>query len=115
MIKSPQGPYGEYTPFISKGWQFPILLSHRLTDSRLSPYFSVGAILAKSKTFTECPITTEGVVGIGLNYRINSGLAILVEPTASYSFCRPANDSFYTYSQYRSYSFGIQTQLIWYF
>ncbi|WP_080055700.1 hypothetical protein [Spirosoma aerolatum] len=114
-IKSPQGPYGEYTPFISKGWLFPILVNHRLTDSRLSPYFSVGAILAKSKTFTERPITTDGVVGIGINYRINSGLSILLQPTASYSFYRPASDAFYTFSQYTSYSFGLQTQLIWHF
>lgn len=114
-IESPSGPYGEYTPFISKGWQMPILMNHRLTDSRLSPYFSVGAILAKSKTFTERPITTDGVIGIGLDYRINSGVSILIQPTASYSFYRPASDAFYTFSQYTSYSFGVQTHLIWHF
>lgn len=114
-IKSPQGPYGESTPFTSEGWQLPVLVNYRLTSQRLSPYFSTGVIFAKSKTFTGRPITTDGVIGVGLNYRIDSGLSLLLQPTFSYSFYRPASDGFTTYSNYSSNSLGIQTQFIWYF
>lgn len=114
-MKSPQGPYGEPTPFTSKGWQLPILVSYRLTNRRLSPYFSTGVIFTKSNTFTGRPITTDGVVGVGLNYRIDSGLSLLLQPTASYSFYRPANDAFYQFTNYNSNSLGVQTQLIWHF
>lgn len=114
-VKSPQGPYGDTTPFTSKGWQLPVLVNYRLTSHRLSPYFSGGAIFAKSKTFTGRPITTDGVVGVGLNYRIDSGLSVLLQPTASYSFYRPANDAIIAFTQYNSYSLGLQTQLIWHF
>ena len=113
-IKSPQGPYGESTA-ISEGWQLPILVSYRLTDHRLSPYFSTGALFTRSKTFTGRPITTDGVIGAGLNYQIDSGLSLLLQPTASYSFYKPANDAFYQFTHYDSYNFGVQTQLIWRF
>ena len=113
--KSPQGPYGDFAPFISKGWQLPLLVNYRLTDRRLSPYFSTGVIFARSSTFTGRPITTDGVVGVGLIYRLDAGLSLLVQPTASYSFYRPASDAVYTLTQYSSYSLGLQTQLIWSF
>lgn len=38
-IQSPQGSYGESTPFTSEGWQVPVLVSYRLTSHRLSPIF----------------------------------------------------------------------------
>ena len=114
-IKSPQGPYGDFVPLISKGWQLPLLVNYRLTQRRLSPYFSTGAIFARSNTFTGRPITTDGVVGIGFSYRLDAGLSMLVQPIASYSFYRPANDAVYNYTQYSSYSLGLQTQLIWSF
>ena len=114
-IKSPQGPYGETSPFTTKGWQLPVLVSYRLTDHRLSPYFSAGATFTKSNTYTARPITTDGVVGVGLHYRFDSGLSLLLQPTASYSFYRPASDAYYTFTQYSSYSLGLQTQLIWRF
>jgi hypothetical protein len=114
-IKSPQGPYGESEPFTSEGWQLPILVSYRLTDRRLSPYFSTGAIFTKSQTFTGRPLTTDGVIGIGLNYRVDSRLSILLQPTASYSFYRPASNASFSFTKYNSYSLGLQTQLIWNF
>lgn len=114
-IKSPRGPYGEPTPFTSQGRQLSALVSYRSTGHRLSPYFSAGAIFTQSKTFTERPITTDGVVGVGLNYRIDSGLSLLLQPTASYSFYRPASDAFYQVANYSAHSLGVQTQLIWRF
>ncbi|WP_461102792.1 outer membrane beta-barrel protein [Spirosoma koreense] len=114
-IKTPQSPYNESTSFTSKGWQLPVMINYRLTEHRLSPYFSAGAIFSKSTTFTERPLTTDGVVGVGIIYRINSDLLLLLQPTASYSFYRPASDDFYSFTRYSSYSLGIQTQLIWYF
>lgn len=113
--KNLPGPYGDFAPFISKGWQLPLLVNYRLTDRRLSPYVSTGAIFARSNTFTERPITTDGVVGVGLNYRLDAGSSVLVQPTASYSFYRPASDAVYTLTHYSSYSLGLQTQLIWSF
>ncbi|AUD04095.1 porin family protein [Spirosoma pollinicola] len=113
--KSPLGPYGELAPFISKGWQLPLLVNFRLTDRRLSPYFSTGIIFARSNTFTARPVTTDGIVGVGLIYRFDAGLSLLVQPTASYGFYRPSSDAVYTLTQYSSYSLGLQTQLIWSF
>ncbi len=113
--KSPQGPYGESEPFPSEGWQFPVLVNHRLTDRRLSPYFSLGATLTKSKTFTEAPIKTDGVVGVGLNYRFVPGFSLIVQPTASYSFTKPVSDAFYRVTNYSSHGLGLQTQLIYQF
>lgn len=114
-IQSPRGPYGKPTPFTSQGRQLSALVNYRSTGHRLSPYLSAGAIFTQSKTFTERPITTDGVVGIGLNYRIDSGLSLLLQPTASYSFYRPASDAFYQVANYSAYSLGVQTQLIWRF
>ena len=114
-LKTPQSPYGESTPFTSKGWQVPVMVSYRLTDHRLSPYFSTGAVFTKSNTFTGRPLTTDGVVGVGLNYKFHSGLSLLLQPTASYSFYRPASDALISFTKYSSYSLGIQTQLIWHF
>ena len=113
--RSLAGPYGDFAPFISKGWQLPLLVNYRLTDRRLSPYFSTGALFSRSNTFTGRPITTDGVVGVGLVYRLDEGLSLLLQPSASYSFYRPAGDAVYTLIQYSSYSLGIQTQLIWRF
>ncbi len=112
---NPTSPYGKSIPFTSEGGQLPVLVSYRLTNRRLSPYFSAGAIFAKSETFTEAPIKTDGVVGVGLNYRFDSGLSLLVQPTASYSFTKPVSDAFFQFTKYSSYSVGLQTQLVWYF
>lgn len=114
-IKRPQSPYGESEPFTSKGGQLPVLVSYQLTNRRLSPYFSAGVILAKSKTFTKAPLKTDGVVGVGLQYRLDSGLSLLLQPTASYAFKRPVSDAFFQFTNYTSYSLGLQTQLIWRF
>ena len=113
--KSPQGPYGESEPFTSEGGQLPVLVSYRLTNRRLSPYFSAGAVFAKSKTFTEAPLKTDGVVGVGLSYRFHPGLSMLLQPTASYSFSRLVDDAFFKFTDYRSYSIGVQAQLIGHF
>lgn len=114
-LTKPKGPYGNFTPFTDESWQLPILVSYRLSDKRLAPYFSTGTIFARNRTFTERPITTDWVVGVGLNYRINSTLSLLFQPTASYSFYRPTDDAFYTFTNYKSYGLGIRTQVIWYF
>lgn len=114
-IQIPRQPYGDSGPFISKGIQVPVLISYRLTDKRLSPYFSAGALFTKSKTFTEAPIKADGIIGIGLTYRFDPGVSLLLQPTAGYPLTRPASDAFYRVDNYSSYSFGIQTQLIWRF
>lgn len=114
-IQSPQGPYGEFSSFTSKGVRLPVIVSYRLTTHRLSPYFSTGAFFTKSITFTEASINTDGMIGIGLDYRLDSALSLLIQPTASYSFTQPVNNTVYRFTNYSSYSLGIQTQLIWHF
>lgn len=115
QIKNPQAPSGESFSFTTEGGQVPILVNYRLTDRRLSPYFSTGVLFAKSKTFTDDNLWTEGMVGAGVDYRFQSGLSLLLQPTASYSFYKPAINSASQTINYRSYSFGAQTQLIWRF
>lgn len=114
-MKTPQSPYGESATFTTKGVQVPVLLSYRLTDHRLSPYFSAGALFIKSITFTNALVKTEGLVGAGLDYRFRSGLSLLVQPTASYGIFQPVRAAFPDYENYRSYSLGVQTQLILHF
>ncbi|RZK42364.1 MAG: hypothetical protein EOO61_05465 [Hymenobacter sp.] len=114
-IQSPQGPFGELPSFTSKGVRIPLLISYRLTDNRLSPYVSGGAVFTKNNTYTEDAIKTDGLIGVGLDYRFNSALSLLLQPTASYSFSPPINSSVYHLTNYRSYALGIQTQLIWHF
>ncbi len=114
-IKTPQGPYSESATFTSKGVQVPVVMSYRLNDHRLSPYFSAGALFSKSITFTGALVKTDGLIGVGLDYRLHSGLSLLFQPTASYAIFQPVPDAFPRYVNYRSYSLGIQTQLIWRF
>ncbi|GAB3902025.1 outer membrane beta-barrel protein [Spirosoma agri] len=102
-------------PFSSSGWQVPILLNYRLTAYRVSPYFSAGALFAKSKTFTEAPVRTDAVIGVGVDYQFTSSLSLLIQPMASHSFERPVDEATFQYSNYRSYSLGVQTQLVWHF
>ena len=90
-------------------------MSYRLNDHRVSPYFSAGALFTKSITFTEALVKTDGMIGAGLDYRIDSGLSLLFQPTASYGIFQPVSDDFPRYVNYRSYSLGVQTQLIWHF
>jgi hypothetical protein len=114
-IQNPQGPYGEFASFTSKGMRIPVQVGYRLTSHRLSPYFTAGAFFTKSITFNEAPIATDGVVGVGLDYRFNSALSLLLQPTGSYSFSSPTNNTFYQFTNYSSYNLGLQTQLIWHF
>lgn len=102
-------------PFLSKAFQLPALVNYRLTTQRLSPYFSAGGFLVKSTTFNEAPIKINGVVGVGLAYRIDSGLSLLLQPTASYQFYKPTDEPVIQYSKYNSYSLGIQAQLSYHF
>lgn len=94
--------------------QLPVLVNYRLTARRLSPYFSAGAFLYKSKTPKE-PIKVNGILGVGLDYRLNSGLSLLIQPKASYLFFRPAKDALPEITNFVSYNLGIQAQLIWHF
>lgn len=103
-IKSPQSPYGESKPFTTSGVRLPVLVSYRLTNHRLSPYFSAGATFTNNTTFTEAPINTNGVVGVGLIYRFDPGVSLVLQPTASYSLTGPVNDAFYQTRNYTSYS-----------
>lgn len=114
-IRNPQSSYGKSAPFTTEGMRLPVFVSYRLTSHRLSFYFSGGPTFTNNRTFSKAPINVEGVVGIGLDYRFDSGLSLLVQPTASYSLTRPVNDAFYRTTDYTSYNLGIQTQVVWRF
>lgn len=114
-IQSPQNPYGEFSSFTSKGVRIPVLVGYRLTTHRLSPYVSAGAFFTKNIIFDEAPINTDGVVGIGVDYRFNTTLSLLLQPTAGYSFTSPTNNTNFQFTNYTSYNLGLQTQLIWHF
>ncbi|MCK8496127.1 hypothetical protein M0L20_29945 [Spirosoma sp. RP8] len=106
---------GERIPYTQEGWQVPVLVNYQLTSSRLSPYFSIGALFAKSTTITSGSIGTSGLVGAGLSYRFSSALSLLLQPTASYSFNRPGINEVVQFSNFINYTLGVQTQLSWYF
>lgn len=108
-INSPQTDIGIIRTYI----QVPVLANYRLTDRRLSPYFSVGALLGKGQT--SAPVKMNGVIGIGVDYRFNSSLSLLLQPTATYLFDKPASNILVQISGYSSYNLGVQTQLIWHF
>lgn len=95
--------------------QFPVLINYRLSDRRLAPYFSAGAIFEKSKSANSGPIRTSAALGVGLDYKINSRLSWLIQPTASYLLYKPDNTTLYQFNNYNSYRIGIQTQLLIHF
>ncbi len=110
-VQRPQSPYGAPSAFTSQAVQFPLLVSYRLTNRRLSPYFSAGTFFTKSITFTS-PLQTDGVIAAGIDYQLGPVMSLLVQPTASYSFSPPVNDVVYQFSNYQSYNVGIQAQLL---
>lgn len=86
-----------------------------MIGQRLSSYFSAGIVLSQNKAFTDYHLWLEGVVGAGADYRFNSRLSLLIQPTASYSFYKPAVNPASQTLNYKAYSVGVQTQLIWRF
>lgn len=109
-LKTPQSDDIQLT---SRYIQLPILVNYRLSDRPLSAYISAGAFLSKSKTFSDEPVKSNALIGVGLDYRLNSKLSLLLQPTASYLLYKPASNTLFQYNNYNSYSFGLQTQLIW--
>ncbi|ADB39395.1 outer membrane beta-barrel protein [Spirosoma linguale] len=95
--------------------QLPVLINYRLSERRLAPYFSAGAIFGKNKSVSNDPVKTSAIVGIGLDYKISSKLSWLIQPTASYLFYKPDNTILYQFRDYNSYNIGVQTQLILHF
>ncbi|MCZ0211401.1 outer membrane beta-barrel protein, partial [Streptomyces sp. UMAF16] len=95
--------------------QFPVLINYRLSDKRLAPYFSVGALFEKNKAVSSNPLNANAVLGAGLDYKINSKLSWLIQPTASYLLNKPDNTPLYQINSYNSYRIGIQTQLLIHF
>ncbi|GAB3785722.1 hypothetical protein GCM10028818_47840 [Spirosoma horti] len=95
--------------------QLPVLINYRLSNRRLSPYFSVGTIFEKNKSASNDPLKTNAVMGVGVDYKISSKLSWIIQPTASYLINKPDNTAFYQFSKYNSYKVGLQTQLVVHF
>lgn len=99
----------------SKSIRLPLLISYRLSDHRLSPYFSAGALLEKGQNFSDAPLETNALIGVGLDYRLNSSFSLLVQPTVSYFLGAQTKNPLLLYNHYRDYSVGLQAQLVWHF
>ncbi|GAB3755934.1 outer membrane beta-barrel protein [Spirosoma pomorum] len=115
-VNDPSDPnitYSGKRTFHAQAFELPAFINYRPSIHRFSPYLSAGTFLTKNKTDAAAPININGSVGIGVDYRINSGLSLLIQPTASYLFTRLANTTQVEYDYKKSYSFGLQTQLIW--
>ncbi|WP_461112601.1 outer membrane beta-barrel protein [Spirosoma jeollabukense] len=95
--------------------QFPVLVNYRLSERRLSPYFSAGAIFEKNKTTNSDPLKTNAALGVGIDYKISSRFSWLIQPTASYLLNKPDNTTLFQFDNYTSYRIGIQTQLLIHF
>jgi len=93
--------------------QLPVLINYRLSEHRLSPYFSAGALLGKSATNTHESVKAHALIGAGLDCKLNSRLSWLLQPTASYLLSKPINNILFEYNYFRSHSLGLQAQLIW--
>ena len=111
-LKTSQGDNVQLT---SEYIQLPILINYRLSEQRLSPYLSAGAVFEKNKSVSNDPVKTSPIIGIGVDYKISSRLSWLIQPTASYLLYKPANTAFYQFISYHSYKIGLQTQLVLYF
>ncbi|WP_460933342.1 outer membrane beta-barrel protein [Spirosoma humi] len=106
---------GERIPYTQEGWQAPVLVNYQMIKSRLSPYFSIGTLLAKTAKMDSKSIRISGLFGVGLNYRFTSALSLLLQPTVSYSFKRPISNSVIQFTNYTNHTLGVQTQLNWHF
>ncbi|GAB3545362.1 outer membrane beta-barrel protein [Spirosoma fluminis] len=98
----------------SRAVQVPVLINYRFGQNRLAPYLSAGAGFAKNTSIKQSRIGISAIAGLGLNYRINSGISLLLQPTASYLLSSPENDSAVNWNSFRSYQLGVQAQLIWF-
>ena len=100
-------------------FRFPVLVNYRLSNRRLAPYLSAGAFFAKDKKDKlDDPLRTtrtHALLGIGVDYKINSKLSWLLQPTASYMLTKPANQLPFQFASYNSYWIGLQTQLLIHF
>lgn len=111
-LKTPQDFELQLT---NKSIRLPLLISYRLSDHRLSPYFSAGVLLEKKQNFSDAPLETNALIGVGLDYRLNSKLSLLVQPTASYFLGKQTRNPLLLYNHYNDYLIGLQAQLIWHF
>lgn len=108
-----QGPQLTTTAFSGDKILFPVLANYRSSTKRLSPYFSLGPLFSKNKSVGNEPIKLNGLLGLGLDYRIKPTYSFLLQPTMSYLLSKPTSTAIYLFDNFRSYQFGIQAQLIW--
>lgn len=113
---------------ISSSYQIPLLLNYRLTNRRLAPYFSVGALAAlrgatRYKSVDRSgsidarikfggPVTVQAVVGAGVAYRLTSHWSLTAQPVLIWRF-QPKQTDFVRYNQFVYYQLQGQLQLLY--
>jgi hypothetical protein len=96
--------------------QLPVLINYRLSQKRLTPYFSGGALFSnRAMRANSVGINTSVQAGIGIDYQLSPKLSLLIQPTGSYLLTRPKDNATSEYNPYHSYIVSLQTQLMWRF
>lgn len=111
---------------ISRDLQVPLLINYRLTNKRISPYFSVGSLANLEQSTVFRSKTSAGpekinitfrqstdfraIIGAGALYKLNQRLSLLVQPQLIWRF-KPTGDI----DNYIVYQLNGQVQLMYSF
>lgn len=112
------------TRVISSGYQIPLLVNYRLSDRRLSPVVSAGALGYLRNNTRYKPLdggrdfrvkfgnslNVQAIVGAGASYQLTPRWSLLVQPQLIWQF-RPKGDDIIGYDRYVSYQLQGQVQL----
>ncbi|WP_138992922.1 outer membrane beta-barrel protein [Larkinella sp. C7] len=110
--------------------QLPVLINFSPSKPRLSPYLSTGLVFNMNYRSAIGPypnandltvarsneVTTNVLVGLGAQYRINSRWSVIVQPTALYRLQKLKSKSNgylmrHEYGHYRDWQVGVQAQV----
>lgn len=113
-------PGDNKTRIIQQDWQVPLLIHYRSNPQRLSPYFSVGALVnfqqvtlfrtAGDITKVQANQTADyrPILGAGIAYKLSHHLSFTAQPLFIWRF-KPKGD----YEQYVVYQLQAQLQLLY--
>lgn len=107
--------------------QLPVMVNYRSSSKRLSPYFSMGAMLEKrmvtrvavspayvnSDIRTKLPISVWLGMGAGISYRISSKCSFIAQPTLFYML--KTKEENLLYAKFDSFKVNVQAQFVFYF
>lgn len=107
--------------------QLPVMVNYRSSSKRLSPYFSMGAMLEKrmvtrvavspayvnSDIRTKLPISVWLGMGAGISYRISPKCSFIAQPTLFYML--KTREENLLYAKFDSFKLNVQAQFVFYF